>query len=73
MKLDETVNLPQSCQWCHVGASLYNLCVLAALVGELNLKSHPQGLLAVTTFVEGGAGSGGARARARCELGLLLW
>ena len=32
----------------------------------------PLGVLAATTLVGGKAGDGGARARARCELGLFL-
>lgn len=47
------------------------------LMGELDSNGHihilPQGVLAAITLVGGGAGDGGAGARAECEGGLLLF
>ena len=55
-----------------MGASFYILHVPSGLGGRAGFgvnTSHvfPQGELAAITLVEGGAGDGGARARARCE------
>ena len=57
--------------------SLCTLCVLSGFDGRAGSemsKGHifPQGMLAAITLIGGGAGDGGARARARCDLGLLF-
>ena len=61
----------------YVGASLYSLHVPSGLGGRAEFdvnKSQifPWGLLAPTTLVGDGAGDRRPRARARCEVGLLL-
>ena len=57
-------------------ATLYSLCVLSGFDGragfDVNSSLFPQGVLAAITLVGGRAGDGGARAIARCELGLPL-
>ena len=61
-----------------MGTSLYSLHVPSAFVGragsDVNM-SHvsPQGLLAAITLMGVEAGDEGARARASCELGFLLY
>ena len=61
-----------------MGASLCSLCVPSGFGGRARSEvsigcAFPQGVLAAIMLVGGGAGYGGARARARCELGLLLY
>ena len=60
-----------------VGASLYSLRVPSGFGGragsDVNMSLiFPQGVLAAIILVRGGAGGGGAKARAKCEPGLLL-
>lgn len=61
----------------YVGASVCRLCVLRAFGGRTGFDVNiihvfPQGVLASITLVEGVAGDGGAKARAKCEVGLPL-
>ena len=61
----------------YVGASLYILLVPSGFAGrdgfDVNTSDvFPQGVLPAVFLVVGGAGEGGARARARCEVGLTL-
>ena len=77
MKLGETVIYPGLEGLSSVGAFLHSLHVPSSFDGRAGSDmstSHifPQGVLAASILVGGGAGEGGAEARARCEAGLLL-
>ena len=80
MKLGERVTYPGlEVKWCPcVGVSL---CSLLHVPGGFSERASsemsrghifPGGVLAAITLVGGRAGDGGARAKAKCELGLLL-
>ena len=77
MKLGETVTFVVLKRYSCVEPSLYSLYVLSGFSGRAGsdvgmIHIFPQGVPATTTLVWDGAGDGGARARARYELGLLL-
>ena len=77
MKLGETVTYPGLEEYPCVGMSICSPYLPSGFGGRAGSDvsmSHifPQGVLAAITLVGGGAGYGGAKARASCELGLLL-